>query len=53
MCIRDRANTGPFSSWYEMWVSYIDPQAEAITFKYDRLGYSFELRVDLTGGEAG
>lgn len=35
---------------FEMWISTLDPDAEWVELRYDRMGCSFALRIDLTEG---
>ena len=36
---------------YELWISNLDPAAEWVELRYERLGCSFTLCIDLTEGE--
>lgn len=39
--------TGLFASYYEMWISYLDPNATEITIRFDGYGQSFALNIPI------
>lgn len=44
--------TGPFVSWYELWVDGIDPEASEVTICFDRYGEkAISLTIPMRGGE--